>query len=1074
VASGVIGAALCGAVAFAAACSPSFAQIKQFDIPSEEAGKSLPAFAHQAGVEVIAPGDKLHGLITPEIKGVYEVDIALERLLKGTGLIARRTAEGRIAISPPAKEQTEEREGMSPVLKNSVSTLALIFGIVSAGSASAQDSQVLETVTVTGIRASLHSSQQIKQNSDFMVDAIKSEDIGKYPDNNVAESLQRIPGVAISRSADGGEGQQITVRGMGPQFNTVLWNGRKIASENSSRSFDFDVLPSNLLGGTVVNKSTDVSLQEGAIGATVNMQTLRPLDLDPVQVVLDANANYDVQANVGRPQGFGLVSFHTDNKQFGILLAASYQRRSNQDRFISTASWIPETAMDASYLAPGQTFDPAATYFGPSKYTNDIVKEDRERIGLLGTAQWQPAEGLLVTFDALYNKFNVKTDGIESAWYGNFSTGYVLPKSVYADANNTITEYTYAGTPEYVKITQNRPTETYAYGLNAAWDVNDKWKMTLDASTSRAENADGGKDQYFVIHGPMSSLDTAGNPATGVIETYSDRMGYDTPIAYDGKILGYDPVNYAAGSPQLAGAQPVGTDWDRDNPNGYRSWWTNRQGNTVKDSVKEVRWDNTYKLDWGILDKVQFGAAYSKQTKQFITISASDVGWTNYGAIGIPLSPTLFYQDNATSFMSTVNTPVTGKFLNFNGEALISYLESAPALALRDQINGLPAGTSAASIMPRGYDAKLDPGATWSAGEEVYSGYLNVSAAGEIGSMPFAANAGFRYTHTHQASVGAQNILLDLLPSTDTNAYLKVSSADLQPIIQTSDYYDILPAFNARLNVTDNLVVRGAVSETLTRPDLQSLSPIIVFVDTPRKNGLAASGGNSGLQPYTSWNYDLAVEWYFGTASYLSAALFEKDIDGFVAQQVVPEDFPIANSSHINDEYVHGTTSTWQVTRNVNLGSARIRGVELATQIAFDFLPSYLKYLGVTGSVVIPESNRGFNRASFNNNNAFPGLSNSYYATLYYDDGTYETRLSLSHRNTYFNGMNTSTEPTFVLGASYLDARVAYNLNSQIQVYGNAVNLTDEGYNEVGRYMNRFLDYHQFGRRFEAGVRFKF
>ena len=961
---------------------------------------------------------------------------------------------------------------MSP--KNSVSIIALLFGMTAGGAAYAQDTQTTETVVVTGIRASLQSAQEIKQNSDYMVDAIKSEDIGKYPDSNVAESLQRIPGVAISREADGGEGQQITVRGMGPQFNTVLWNGRKLASENSSRSFDFDVLPSNLLGGTVVYKSTDVSLQEGAIGATVNMQTLRPLDLNPFQAVLDASANYDVQADEGRPQGFGLLSYHTDNKQFGILVAASYQRRENQDRYISTDSWIPETAMTAADIAAGQTYDPTATYYGPAKYTNDVVKEDRERIGLMGTVQWRPIDSLLVTFDALYNKYNVATDGIESAWYGNYSTGYVQPGSVYVDSNHTVLQYSYVGTPEFVKLTENRPTETYAYGANVAWDVNNQWKMTLDLSASRAEDADGGKDQYFVIHGPMSTLNAQGVAATGVVETYTDRMGYDTPIAYDGKILGYDPVNFPAGSPQLEAAQPVGTDWDRNNPNGYRSWWTNRQGNTSKDSVKEVRWDNTYTLGWGILDKVQFGGAYSKQTKDFISISAGDVGWSNYGAIGIPLPPTLFYVDNATSFMSTVNTPVTGKFLNFNGEALIDYLQSPAALALRDQINGLAPGTSAATIMPRGYNAVLTPGATWSASEEVYSGYFNVSVAADIDSMPFAANAGFRYTHTHEASVGQQNILLDLLPSTDTNAYQKVVSAGLEPIVQTSDYYDVLPSANFRLNASDSLIVRGAVSETLTRPDLQSLNPVVVFVDTPRKDGLVASGGNGGLKPYTAWNYDLAVEWYLSPTSYLSLALFEKDINGFIVQQVIPENFPIANADNINDQYVHGNTSVWQVSTSVNLGSAKIQGAELAAQIAFDFLPSYLKYTGVTASVVVPESNRGFNRASFNNNNAFPGLSNSYYATLYYDDGTYEARLSWSHRNTYFDHMNTATEPAYVLGTSYLDARVAYNLNSQIQVYGNAVNLTDAGYNEVGRYTNRFLDYHQFGRRFEAGVRFKF
>jgi TonB-dependent receptor len=1020
---------------------------------------------------VLAPGEKLRGVFLPAIKGNYDVIAALEMMLKGTDLTVSRSVEGTLMISPAEPKKREEQEGMSP--KNSVSLFALLFGMTAAGAAHAQDAQTMETVVVTGIRASLQSAQDVKQHSDYMVDAIKSEDIGKYPDANVAESLQRIPGVAISRGSDGGEGRQITVRGMGPQFNTVLWNGRKLASENSSRAFDFDVLPSNLLGGTVVYKSTDVSLQEGAIGATVNMQTLRPLDLEHFQGVVDVGGLYDVQANTGRPQGFGLLSYHTENKQFGVLLAASYQRRGNQDRYISTDSWIPETLIAATDLAPGQTLDPTATYYGPAKYTNDIVKEDRERIGVMATAQWQPVDNLLVTFDGLYNKFTVKTDGIESAWYGNFNTGYVQPGSVYVDNRHTVLEYSYRGSPEFVKLTQNRPTETFAYGANLVWDVNDQWKMTADLSTSRSENANGGKDKYFVIHGPQS-MDAGTNPNTGVWETYTDRMGYDTPIAYDGMIVGYGPTEFPAGSPQLAAAQVPGTNWDRNNPAGYRSWWTNRQGDTVKDSVKEARWDNTYTLGWGVLEKVQFGGAYSKQTKNFISINAGDVGWGNYGAVGIPLSPTLFYTDNTIGFMSTVNTPLTGKFLNFNGEALISYLESPAALALRDQINGLPPGTSAASIMPRGYNAKLNEGATWSANEEVVSGYANLSVATDLGSMPFAANIGVRYTRTHESSQGIQQVLLDILPSTDTGAYATLRSVDARPIIQKSDYDNLLPAANFRLNVMDDLVVRGAVSKTLTRPDLNQLNPVVVFVDTPRKNNMAASGGNGDLKPYLAWNYDIALEWYINSTSFVSAALFEKDIDGFIVSAVVPVDFQIANSAGINDTYVHGHTATFNVAKSVNLGSAKVQGIELSAQTAFTFLPYFLQNTGVTGSVVIPKSDRGFDRTTFNNNNAFPGLSNSYYATLYYDDGTYEARVSWSHRNTYFDHMNTSTEPAYVLGTSYIDARVAYNLNSQIQVYGNAVNLTDAGYNEVGRYMNRFLDYHQFGRRFEAGVRFKF
>jgi TonB-dependent receptor len=1017
------------------------AGVKRFDVPAQPLQNAISAFGHQADIQIIAARKDTQGKRSRAIKGNLSVDEALTQLLDGTGLTEQQTGpETYIVIPTPAPVRLPQ-------------------AVPSPAPVEAPES--VTEVVVTGIRGSLHSGQEAKRASRYLVETIAAEDIGKYPDANAAESLQRIPGIAISRV--NGEGQQVTVRGMGPQFNTVLLNGRKLATESAGRAFDFDILPSNLLGGTTVYKSTDVVLQEGAIGATINLQTLRPLRVPGLRLVGSAGAIYDQQTEKSAPQAFGLVSYRTDGQRLGFLLGLSYQQRFDQNRYAQTAQWTPvESVLTPTMLAPGQTLDPDARYFGPAKLTNDVISEERTRVGVNATLQYRPASDILLTFDALYDRFTVRSDGIEAAWFNNF--GNTLPGSVYLDAHNTITEYTYAGSPEFVKVTQDRPTATTALGANLEWHVSDALMTTLDLSFSHAESADGGRDKYFVIHGPVTQI------------TYSNRQGYDTPIAIDGPILAYDPLLFPAGSPQLAAAPAVGSAFDRNNPAGYRTWWTSRQGVTIRDTVAELRWDNVYRPPSGQFDSLRFGAAWSRQEKQNIAINAGDVGWTNYGLLGIPLPAGLFHADNVSGLFENVDTPFAGRFLNFDGEAMIAYLESASALALRDHINGLPAGTSAATLMPRGYSAVYQPGQSVRVSENIVSAYGDVAWHGTLAGLPYAANLGVRVTTTDEASSGYQQVLLDLLTSPDPtdDSYLTVRSADLLPIRQMRSYSHFLPSGNFRLNLRDDLVLRAAVSETLTRPDLSQLNPVVVFPDTVRRRNLEATGGNGDLKPYTAWNHDLALEWYPSAGTYLSVALYQKRIDGYIVTAVIPQAFTIANSGHISADGVAGNTAMFNVSKNVNLGSANVSGIELALQTTFTSWPGFLRNTGLTASIVLPRTNRIFDVTSFTNNSAFPGLSNSYYATLYYDDGTLEARLSWSRREKYFARMNTDTEPAYVMGASYIDGRIACNLSRTVQLYLYGVNLTNQGQREVGRYEDQFLGYQETGRRFELGTRIKF
>ena len=343
-------------------------------------------------------------------------------------------------------------------------------------------------VVVTGIRKSLMASQDTKKKSDYVVDAITAEDIGKFPNANVADALQQVPGIAISDA--NGEGQKITVRGLGPEFNTVLWNGRRIATDATDRSFNFDTISSDLLGGTEVYKTTNVALQTGGIGSTIDLNTLRPLDLRKPVAVFSARALYDKNSSKFTPEAFALFSRTFLDGRLGVLVAASYQRRDDINQYTTTAQWSPIdiSSSQLNLFANGQG-NGAGTYWFPAKLTNDVIKEQRERKGFNATVQYKFSDDLVLSVDGMYSAFAVRSDGIEKAWFGNTSS--IQTGSITADKNNAVTRYSFINGPEFVKLNFDRAAVTTAFGANLKWTPNAFFASTLDISTSTARNNDG-------------------------------------------------------------------------------------------------------------------------------------------------------------------------------------------------------------------------------------------------------------------------------------------------------------------------------------------------------------------------------------------------------------------------------------------------------------------------------------------------------------------------------------------------------------------------------------------------------
>src|SRR5258705_1022951 len=349
------------------------------------------------------------------------------------------------------------------------------------------DSSEVAEVVVPGFRASLKKSLELKVNDVGIVDAISSEDLGKFPDTNIAESLQRIPGVAIDRSD--GEGQFVTVRGLGPSFNSVLVNGRQIASEQTTRAFSFDLYPSEMITGAQVYKSGVASLPTGGIGATINLTTARPFDFSGRQTILSAKAQYEDREKKVTPDVFGLYSDTFASGTIGALLSVYHSKRDSRNDQLNFqwASFNPSTA-----LAPGTSLvNPAGatTGFYPIQYQEIRTFEQRSRTNVEGVLQFRPRDNLTITADAMWNYLK---DEAHEGWFLTFQTLSNM-NNIVLDNRGVTQSFTNnaLGAYETGSALTDRRVQTRNVGLNVAWEPTAELAVNFDLSYSSASQPTG-------------------------------------------------------------------------------------------------------------------------------------------------------------------------------------------------------------------------------------------------------------------------------------------------------------------------------------------------------------------------------------------------------------------------------------------------------------------------------------------------------------------------------------------------------------------------------------------------------
>jgi iron complex outermembrane recepter protein len=878
-----------------------------------------------------------------------------------------------------------------------------------------------DTIIVTGIRGSLSRAIDTKRNADVIVDSISSEDLGKFPDSNVAESLQRITGVSIDRS--GGEGQFVTVRGFGPSFNNVLVNGRTIATENQGRAFSFDLLAAELISGADVYKSSNAVLQDGGIGATVNVKTARPFDINGTRVVLSGRANYEELSDKFAGTAFGLFSTTLADDTIGILLSGSYQRRKAQINTVATNGYFRADLPLAGLT--GVNF--------PQNYDQIVDTQDRERIGITGTLQWRPSDTLLLTLDGLYNKFTVDStaDSI-----GHFFS-QKLVTAVTIDSNRTVTRFSQNGEghTDYISRTFNRPTELQAYGANLAWNPTELITVSSDTSWSQAKSNNGGNEIFAVI-------------------------GFENAVTFD---------NTGTGLPGIT------ADASFTDPAAGRAHFATREGFDVSEEVFEQRLDATFRTDGGTVKAVRLGGYFQDRVKSNSLLrSQNDVGCA-YCGYAVPTPAGLLQPFNPGSFFEGQGANLPRAWLKFNAEDYFTFLESTAAANAQDVAFNTqnpdeprPVGSLAAFLAANnGYDPILYP-VSFRIKERVIGGYGQVDFGSTIGGLPWSGSLGVRYVHTRVISNGSQQELLELREiSGDTTAFTAVFAPTAVPVTRRSTYNDFLPSLNVKVDFSDDIVGRFAASRTITRPDLTLLAPRVSF-DNLRPGNLQASGGNPELEPYRSTNADLSFEYYYQPGGYFTVGAFYKRVENFIVSQLGDETFRVAT----NPDFPTGNAA-FRVLRPRNLEDADVYGVEVGFQHSFTYLPGLLSGFGVTANATFVSSS-----AALTTGAVLPleGLGDSQNLVLFYDKGAFEARVAYNRRDEFIQtaANGTGGDPIFVEAQGQVDVSARYDITRNVSVFFEGINITNETVNRRGAFDNQFLSIVESGARYALGARLTF
>lgn len=898
-------------------------------------------------------------------------------------------------------------------------TAAAALAALSATAAAqeAAKAESLETVTVTGVRASLTKSLANKRTNDQVVESVVAEDIGKLPDNNVVEALQRVTGIQVTNRA-GGEVGTLSIRGL-PDIATT-WNGRNIFTASGTQVALQDI-PSTLVRQIDVYKTRDAGQLENGIAGQIDVKSLRPFDFKGEKFSLLARETYLDPAKKWNPQLSAMASnrWKTDAGEFGALVNLSMVKTDYRNESVTPGAMVPFTSPNAAEVPAGYTplqrvFDNAVwtpgTYTGlPQKAGSTLnfngkaypyylsrdavfqsdVQGQRERPAANVALQWQPNDNAVYTFEAMYNGYRDKVFNrllfSFVDWWGSLGSNPAGTITTFPGTNviktRTVNDVYGFNSGDYT----TSATDSRIYALNGKWNLGDRLRLEGDVSYQTSSYHSEFTASRIERVAPSITVDFnsgGGNMAF----RFNNNADLVDPAKWNVAQF-YDNANRNEGS---AGTASLG---------------------------------GTYDADWGPLKTLSFGARFDSR-------KASEANRTQSAFLGRNLATLGANYYHVNDGFGTDIADVPRSWIEPNAYYIRDHIDDWRKLYNSVDANFLTTD-------------KLSLQKTFNVKEDTTNLFLMADTEHEVLGRRLRANFGVRYVQV-DTSMTAYSVNATTKAVTPTNGEKTARK--------------FLPSLTLRYEPVRDVLVRFNYGETLRRPGFGDLNPVLQLSDDVSRVGYGGgSGGNPGLEPTRSKNLDLTGEWYFQKDSALYGTLFQRKIDGLVVPlrrrvHVDPANDPFRNSTSGGD---HTNGYDYVISSPVNASNGKISGLELGAIYFPKGLPGLLDGLGVQGSVTRLTSSQNVPTADSAGNivaqleSPFFGVSKlSWNATLAYEKGPVGARLSYVRRSAFLaaNEAALFANPIGIWRQpeKSVDFQLTYNLNDRMAFDISGVNLTNE------------------------------
>jgi iron complex outermembrane receptor protein len=882
-------------------------------------------------------------------------------------------------------------------------------GAAASGAAAAQPE--VQQVEVTGIRGSLQQSINQKRNADTHVEVITAEDVGKLPDKNVADSLQRVPGVTISSAGanEGGfdESDRVSMRGTGPSLTQTTINGHQVSSVDwfvlnqgggtVGRSVSYTLLPTEIVSSVVVHKSSEASLVEGGVAGTVDIITLKPLDFkQQLKAVGKVGAVYSDLPGKTDPQLSGLVSWKNSAGTFGVLLQAFSETRHLRRDGVEELGY--EQIAAGSPVAAAHP-DLAGVWY-PTAMGAALFEQERKRTGGVIDLELKPNNDTTLDLNAFSSKLSAT----------NYNRNYLVWGTHFLNGGNTSCTPTSTPNPDGTNYTCVGQAPNAGYVVRNGTLVSATFNPTMQVPGQApgvmgdvqhgiydqiSRPGEGSQTQYmdfdgdFRLSSNMKLLTKIGS-TFGVGKTpEQDVMEFD--LKGTGATWGLNGVNSA---PNFA--LPGGDDSKPNPPNTGLDWIFGDQNVRMTDKEQWAQADADYTVDNGVLTDLKFGARGTTHKREQLNVVAQ--GPINNAAGQSPFDPANWPQ-TYQNYPSNFGSDLGGTF-----PRNVWYYSPADLAAFDAQF------TNRNPVTRRYFPHEF------SLSEDTTAAYLQGNLEGD----KWNGNVGLRFVNTTEDVMTFQPA-----DATTPGAITTSLFGPYVPVNTHHSYNDLLPSANLKLNLQKDMILRFAASRTMTRADYSALAGTVNLTPPAVAGGVGSgSGGNPDLKPITSNNLDGSWEWYFGEQSLLSASLFYMDLTSYVGLGQVQKTYLTYDSFHPN-----GAPVDYLLTVPIN-SSGKAKGIELSWQ-----QPFFKNFGGI--------ANYTYTDAKDDNGGPLVGASkDTYNVGAWFENDMFNARVAYNYRSSFYSGLDRSTA-FYQNGVGEVSAQLGWKITKYLSLTFDARNLNN-------------------------------